>query len=284
MWRSFSHKANCPKLKIKNENEHKHQKWNKKHYFKGKRGKVAKRVARSFMAALSDIDGTSSKEPRSKEEEPLKKEKKTMDLTTFASWSTATIAATSSTLLRLLKLAAKERKELKLRLHTISTELAILKSKSDDAECESCLIVMNELAQLHFTHAQTVEKFELTEKKLLVVESSLAVINECMNCPLLVESINLRDRHVDELKARLESVECSKDVQPACPTCITLKDQLIFAREQVKKLKCENDYLLSMVEKCTQWKELNVDVYTTFVVDDLNVPILRFLFTVVCAI
>ncbi|KAG8069542.1 hypothetical protein GUJ93_ZPchr0006g44413 [Zizania palustris] len=44
-------------------------------------------------------------------------------------------AATSLTLLRLLKLAAKERKELKLRLEAISTELAILKSKSDVADC-----------------------------------------------------------------------------------------------------------------------------------------------------
>ncbi|KAG8081904.1 hypothetical protein GUJ93_ZPchr0014g46763 [Zizania palustris] len=42
----------------------------------GKRGKVAKRVARAFVAALSDIDNTSSEEPSSDEEEPCKSEEK----------------------------------------------------------------------------------------------------------------------------------------------------------------------------------------------------------------
>ncbi|KAG8047993.1 hypothetical protein GUJ93_ZPchr0008g12090 [Zizania palustris] len=48
---------------------------------------MAKRVARAFEAALSDIDSTSSEEPSSEEEEPPKrekkekKEKKTLDIT-----------------------------------------------------------------------------------------------------------------------------------------------------------------------------------------------------------
>ncbi|KAG8051287.1 hypothetical protein GUJ93_ZPchr0009g2337 [Zizania palustris] len=106
--------------------------------------------------------------------------------------------------------------------------------ESDDAECESCLVVMSELAQLRSTHAQIVENVEITQKQLLEVESSHVVINECMNYSLLVENINLRDKHVDELKARLESDECSKDMLPACTTCITIKDQLNFAREHVE--------------------------------------------------
>ncbi|KAG8088315.1 hypothetical protein GUJ93_ZPchr0010g9349 [Zizania palustris] len=60
------------------------KKWNKKPYFRGKRGKMANRVARAFVTAISDINNTSSEEPSSEEEEPPKKEnkeKKTVDNT-----------------------------------------------------------------------------------------------------------------------------------------------------------------------------------------------------------
>ncbi|KAG8095274.1 hypothetical protein GUJ93_ZPchr0012g18826 [Zizania palustris] len=41
--------------------------------------KVAKRMARAFVAALSDIDNTSSEDPSSDEDEPDKKDKKMKD-------------------------------------------------------------------------------------------------------------------------------------------------------------------------------------------------------------
>ncbi|KAG8095806.1 hypothetical protein GUJ93_ZPchr0013g35232 [Zizania palustris] len=72
-------KAICPKLKATNEHEQKYQQKDKKLFYKGKRGKVAKRMARAFVAALSDIDNTSSEDPNSDEDERDKNDKKMKD-------------------------------------------------------------------------------------------------------------------------------------------------------------------------------------------------------------
>ena len=62
-------KADCPKLKKREDNDHdynKHNKKNKKPFLKKNRDKMAKKAAktasRAFMAALSDINTSSSEE------------------------------------------------------------------------------------------------------------------------------------------------------------------------------------------------------------------------------
>ena len=76
-------KADCPKLKKREDGDHdynKHKKKNKKPFFKKNRDKMAKKAAkaasRAFVAALSDIDTSSSKEDSSEEDEPPAKNKK----------------------------------------------------------------------------------------------------------------------------------------------------------------------------------------------------------------
>ena len=49
---------------------------------------------------------------------------------------------------RLLKRAVREVKELKSRLECSSFELELLRSRVRDEECDSCLVVMSELAEL----------------------------------------------------------------------------------------------------------------------------------------
>ncbi|KAG8056468.1 hypothetical protein GUJ93_ZPchr0002g25322 [Zizania palustris] len=279
-------KANCPKLKRREESEHpKHRKKERKPYVKGKRGKVAKRVAkdasRAFVMALGDIDTSSIEESSSDEEEEStreeeKKEKKARDFTGLCFMADNThngdeldssevplsydqlsikVDELNEVVLgqdRLLVQAARDRKDLRLRLEFVSTDYVMLKSKIDDVECESCTVFMGELAQLRFVHAQTIDELETAQKQLFVVECRPNSSDACSNCSLLIDSINLRDKYVRELEVRLESAECSKDVQPACPTCITLKDQLSFASGQAENIMTENEYLLSMVNKCTE--------------------------------
>ncbi|KAG8076990.1 hypothetical protein GUJ93_ZPchr0006g43193 [Zizania palustris] len=74
-------KANCPKIKNRDESERpKYHKKERKPFVKGKHGKVAKRVSkaasRAFVAALSDIDTSSTEESSSEEEESPRKEDK----------------------------------------------------------------------------------------------------------------------------------------------------------------------------------------------------------------
>ena len=64
----------------------------------------------------------------------------------------------------------------------------------------------------------------------------------------------MKGKYIKKLESRLESVWCSKDVHPNCSTCIVFKDKLSQVSEQVQKLMAENEYLISLVEKCSEGK------------------------------
>ena len=91
-------------------------------------------------------------------------------------------------------------------------------------------------------------------KSSIEEESRPTLLGACKSCPLLAKDVEVKDKRLKELESRLESASCSKDVQPNCATCITLQDKLSWVREQVQKLLGENEYLLSLVEKCSEGK------------------------------
>ena len=53
-----------------------------------------------------------------------------------------------------------ELKNLRPKYESVSTALALLRSRPDVGECESCLIVMAELAELRNVHAQVASQLE----------------------------------------------------------------------------------------------------------------------------
>lgn len=281
-------KADCPKLKKREDGDHdynKHKKKNKKPFSKKNRDKMAKKAAkaasRAFVAALSDIDTSSCEEDSSEEDEPqAKNKKKAKDFTglcfmaddhnddsdpeldpseVLPSYDQLSIQVdTLNDALvsqdRLLKKAVRELKDLRPKYESASAELALLRSRLDVEECESCLIVMAELAELRNVHAQVASRLESAEKKLLEEESRSTLLGACINCPLLVKDVDLKEKRLKELESRLESAGSSKDVQPNCSTCTIFQDKLSWVREQVQKLLTENEYLLSLVEKCSEGK------------------------------
>lgn len=253
-------KADCPKLKKREDGDHdynKHKKKNKKPFFKKNRDKMAKKAAKAasrvFAAALSDID-TSSREEDSFEEDELqaKNKKKAKDfiglcfmaddhnddsdpkldpsevLPSYDQLSiqvdTLNDALVSQD--RLLKKAVRELKDLRPKYESASAELALLRSRPDVEECDSCLIVMAELAELRNVHAQVASRLESAEKKLLEEASRSILLGACINCPLLAKDVDLKDKSLKELESRLESAGSSKDVQPNCSTCTIFQDKL----------------------------------------------------------
>ena len=113
---------------------------------------------------------------------------------------------------RLLKKVVHELKDRRPKYESVSTELALLRSRPDVEECESCLIVMAELTELRNVHAQVASWLESAKKKLLEEESRSTLLGACINCPLLAKDVDLKDKRLKELESRLESVGSSKDV------------------------------------------------------------------------
>ncbi|KAM0913209.1 hypothetical protein ACQ4PT_012310 [Festuca glaucescens] len=242
---------------------------------------MAKKAAsRAFVAALSDIDTSSSEEESSEEGDPqAKNKKKAKVFTGICSMADDNNNNNSDTELdpskvtpsydqlsvqvdnlndalisqdRLLKKAIRELKELRPKYESVSTELACLRSKSVDEECKSCALVMSELAELKNMHAQVASRLENAEKKLIEEESRPTLLGACKSCSLLAKDVEMKDKHLKELESRLESASSSKDVQPNCAICITLQEKLSWVRAQ--KLLGENEYLLSLAEKCSEGK------------------------------
>ena len=143
----------------------------------------------------------------------------------------------------------RELKELRPKYESIFFELALLRSRRDNEECESCLVVMTELAELQALHAQVASRLETAEKKLSEEEFRSTLLGACMNCLLLAKDVEPKAVCIDELESRLESAGSLKDVQLNYPTCIIFQDKLSWVRGQVENLLAENEYLLSLVEK-----------------------------------
>ena len=71
---------------------------------------------------------------------------------------------------------------------------------------------------------------------------------------MFAKDVEMKDKCIKELEYRLESTRCSRDVHPNCSTCIVFKDKSSWVRGQVHKLMAKNEYLLSLVEKCSKGK------------------------------
>ena len=68
------------------------------------------------------------------------------------------------------------------------------------------------------------------------------------------KDVDVKTKSIKEIESRLESAKSFKDVQPNCSICIILKDKLSWVIGKVEKLMTENEYLLSLVEKCSEGK------------------------------
>ena len=112
----------------------------------------------------------------------------------------------------MFKKAVREVNELKFRLEYSSSELELLKSRANDEECDSCLMVMSEIAKLKTLHAQVISQLETVEKNLLEKESRPTLLCACKNFPSLSKDVDVKAKHVNEIESRLESVESSTNV------------------------------------------------------------------------
>ncbi|GJN34818.1 hypothetical protein PR202_gb23516 [Eleusine coracana subsp. coracana] len=218
-------------------------------YKKGKNSKkFDKAIARACVTALSDVDLTSSKGLSSSEEEVEKPRVKRKDDFTGLCFMTKndhdtdsgsdsntsevppTLDELSSELDHLrnvllmqndkLRSAVHEGRELKSKLESVDFEIASLRSKlaHEDivVECESCQVVMSDLAQRESVHAQVASQLESALKKLDEFKTRPTLLGACQKCPKLTDELEAQSLKVKELESKLLHETRSKVLPPPC--------------------------------------------------------------------
>ncbi|GJN40156.1 hypothetical protein PR202_gb29334 [Eleusine coracana subsp. coracana] len=222
--------------------------------------KFAKAIARACIAALSDVELTSSEGLTSSEEEVEKPRVKRKDDFTGLCFMAKndhdtdsgsdsntrevppTLDELSSKLDHLrdilllqddkLRSAVRESRELKSKLESADFEMTSLRSKLacdvTVVECESCQVVMNDLSQRESVHAQVASQLESALKELDEFKARPTPLGACQKCPKLISELEAQTLKVKELESKLLIETRSKVFPPPCEVCVSLKDKLVI--------------------------------------------------------
>ena len=170
-----------------------------------------------------------------------------------------------------LKRYARVTRKLSAAYDKVSAELAIANSKIESlsasppeslepSECESCLAVMADLAELRHRYTQRVEErdackanLEATKKELLAVQVPVVSdVEPCETCPTLERELEklknqceAQVRDLEKFGAELDELRARPALLGACKVCPTLRDELVQVRGDLEKWTapsstCEN--------------------------------------------
>ncbi|GJN24312.1 hypothetical protein PR202_gb12048 [Eleusine coracana subsp. coracana] len=243
--------ADCPKKKkagYRDNNTEDFKQKKNRFYKKGKNSKkFAKAIARTCVAALSDVDLTSSEGLSSSEEEVEKPRVKRKDDFTGLCFMAKndhdtdsesdsdtsevppTLDELSSELDHLrdvllmqddkLHSAVRESIELKSKLESADFKITSLRSKlaCEDivVECESYQVVMSDLAQRESVHAQVASQLESALKELDEFKARPTLLGACQKCPKLTDELEAQSLKVKELESKLLHETRSKVLPPS---------------------------------------------------------------------
>jgi hypothetical protein len=152
----------------------------------------------------------------------------------------------------LLCMVFRENKKLNLKLESVFSEIAFLRSTHGDMSakpCDNCTMIMVNYTDLWLVHSHVARLLDGVRFKLREPKANSRLLGACTRCPMLRSDLEASAVDIKHLKHILDHASRYSVLSPPCELCGSLKGKLFNAIKENTELKQEVAYLAAHLEK-----------------------------------
>jgi hypothetical protein len=153
---------------------------------------------------------------------------------------------------KLLGKVFRENKKLNLKLESVFSEIASLRSTHNDMSaksCDSCTMTMVNYADLWLLHSHVATLLDCARLELREVKTRSTRLSVCTSCLMLRSDLEVVTVEIKDLKHKFDHSSRYTVLSPPCEACVSLKGKLLYATKENIELQQEVAYLTARLEK-----------------------------------